>query len=185
MLWNAACDIRADTSVIEKTATTHGNALSDRKGQPHIVEPRKVKQPGQRNQKDDLPQHRDENTAFPFVDPLEVNRKHHRKAGGKKADGYDPQSRRSNVQNWRAAGKNRNQFFWESHKDERPQCHHAAGDQNRVPERIVHPFVVMRPVIEADHGDNDLLQSHEGDKEKGLQLIIDPQDGDGILCKLL
>ena len=70
-----------------------------------------MKQLGQRNQKDDLPQNRNENTAFPFVDSLEVNRKHHRKAGGKKADGYDPQSRCSNVQNGVLPAKIENNSF--------------------------------------------------------------------------
>lgn len=42
----------------------------------------------------------------------------------------------------------------------------------------------FRSEIEADYWQNYLLQSQQRDEEKGLQLIIDAKNRDGVLRKL-
>lgn len=94
------------------------------------------------------------------------------------------QSWYSDVQNRWADRKDRDQFCRKSQKDHSPEYHDHVGGHDRVFERIADPFVVLCTIIKADDGDDHLLQSHQRNKEKGLQLVINAQDGNSVFCEL-
>ena len=160
-----------------------GQGLRDREGQPEPGKPQPGKDRSQRHKQHHRPHNGQKGAFYSRAHRLEKHREYRGCDQGKKADADKAESQLTDLHHPLIRRKHPEHGFRDQLKAKRSHRHEGHAEQHGGHQGHLAAVYPPGRVIETDDGHDTGLHGTEGDKEKGLPLIVQAQRRHGLIRK--